>query len=72
MNFSSQTNQNTTLNPGNCKAYRCGTLTYTKMGLFALFAWLLWGDFFFTIMEAVVPSILPLKMKIILKYLELI
>jgi len=43
--------------------YRCGTLTYTKMGLFALFAWLLWGDFCFTMMEAVVPSILPLKLK---------
>jgi len=43
--------------------YRCGTLTYTKAGLFALFAWLLWGDFCFTIMEAVVPSVLPLKLK---------
>lgn len=28
-----------------------------------LFAWLLWGDFCFTMMEAVVPSILPLKLK---------
>ena len=33
------------------------------MGLFVLFAWLLWGDFCFTMMEAVVPSILPLKLK---------
>ncbi len=33
------------------------------MGLFILFAWLLWGDFCFTMMEAVVPSILPLKLK---------
>ncbi|MEI8246443.1 MAG: hypothetical protein WCI51_11460 [Lentisphaerota bacterium] len=48
--------------PGS-KAYHCGTLTYTKMGLFVLFAWLLWGDFCFTMMEAVVPSILPLKLK---------
>jgi MFS family permease len=46
-----------------CKVYHCGTLTYTKMGLFALFAWLLWGDFCFTMMESVVPSILPLKLK---------
>jgi MFS family permease len=45
------------------KKYHCGTLTYTKMGLFVLFAWLLWSDFCFTMMEAVVPSILPLKLK---------
>ncbi|MEI8244200.1 MAG: MFS transporter [Lentisphaerota bacterium] len=38
-------------------------MTYTKIGLFVLFAWLLWGDFCFTMMEAVVPSILPLKLK---------
>lgn len=45
------------------KTYHCGTLTYSSMGLFVLFAWLLWGDFCFTMMEAVVPSILPLKLK---------
>jgi hypothetical protein len=38
-------------------------LTYTKAGLFVLFSWLLWGDFCYTLMEAVVPSILPLKLK---------
>ncbi|MDD2707920.1 MAG: MFS transporter [Verrucomicrobiae bacterium] len=43
--------------------YRCGSLVYTKMGLVALFGWLLWGDFCFTLMEAVVPSILPLKLR---------
>jgi MFS family permease len=48
---------------GGRKVFRCGTLTYTKVGLFMLFAWLLWGDFCFTLMEAVVPSILPLKLK---------
>jgi MFS family permease len=48
---------------GQAKTYHCGTLTYTKAGLFALFAWLLWGDFCYTMMEAVVPSILPLKLK---------
>ena len=42
--------------------YRHGALTYTKMGLVALFAWMLWGDFCFTLMEAVVPSVLPLKL----------
>ena len=50
------------VSPGG-KTYHCGTLTYTKVGLFVLFAWLLWGDFCFTMMEAVVPSILPLKLK---------
>ena len=44
-------------------AYHCGTLTYTKAGLFALFAWLLWGDFCLTLMESVVPTVLPLKLK---------
>jgi len=54
------TNHTTEQKPQN---YHCGTLTYTKVGLFVLFAWLLWGDFCFTMMEAVVPSILPLKLK---------
>ncbi len=45
------------------KLFRCGTLTYTKKGLFILFGWLLWGDFCFTLMETVVPSIIPLKLK---------
>jgi len=42
---------------------RCGTLSYTRRGLVALFAWLLWGDVCFTLMEAVVPSVLPLKLR---------
>ena len=33
------------------------------MGLLAIFAWLLWGDFCFNLMEHVVPSVLPLKLK---------
>ena len=45
------------------KTYHCGTLTYTKVGLFVLFAWLLWGDFCFTMMETVVPSIVPLRLR---------
>lgn len=40
------------------KNYHCGTLTYTKAGLFVLFAWLLWGDFCFTLMEAAAPNCL--------------
>ncbi len=43
--------------------YRVGTLAYTKAGLVALFAWLLWGDFCFMLMEVVGPSVLPLKLK---------
>lgn len=44
------------------KIYKCGSLTYVKVGLFMLFGWLLWGDFCFTLMEAVVPSVLPRKL----------
>jgi MFS family permease len=43
--------------------YSVGTLTYTKMGIVALFGWLLWGDFCFQVMEAVTPSIIPLKLR---------
>lgn len=43
--------------------FRCGTLLYTRAGLFALFTWLLWGDFCFSLMEAIWPSILPLMLK---------
>jgi MFS family permease len=42
------------------RVYRCGTLTYTKMGLVAVFGWMLWGDFVYTLMESVWPQILPL------------
>jgi len=45
------------------KTYHCGTLTYTGVGLGVLFAWLLWGDFCFQLMETVAPSVLPLKLK---------
>jgi maltose/moltooligosaccharide transporter len=41
--------------------YKVGTLAYTKAGLITVFLFLLWGDFCFTLMEIVVPSILPLK-----------
>ena len=45
------------------KVYQCGTLSYTMRGLVALFAWMLWGDVCFTIMQTVVPSIMPLKLQ---------
>ena len=41
--------------------FKVGTLAYTKAGLITVFLFLLWGDFCFTLMEIVVPSILPLK-----------
>lgn len=43
--------------------YRCGTLTYTQASLFTLFSWMLWGDFCFSLMENIWPSILPLMLK---------
>jgi hypothetical protein len=43
--------------------YSVGTLTYTKMGLVALFGWLLWGDFCFIMMGVVWRNILPLQIK---------
>jgi Na+/melibiose symporter-like transporter len=63
MQVSPPVTQNTVASVSDGKPYHCGTLSYTKAGLFVLFAWLLWGDFCFTMMEAVVPSIMPLKMK---------
>jgi maltose/moltooligosaccharide transporter len=38
-------------------------LKYTRSGLMLLFFWLLWGDFCFTLMEQVIPSILPLELR---------
>jgi len=48
---------------GPSKVFHAGTLTYTKPALAILFFWLLWGDFCYFLMEAVVPSIIPLKFK---------
>jgi len=42
--------------------YHVGTLAYTGWGLVRLFCWLLWGDLVWTLMEAVVPNVLPLKL----------
>ncbi|MCX6984621.1 MAG: hypothetical protein NT118_07710, partial [Lentisphaerae bacterium] len=48
---------------GKSPLYYVGTLVYSKAGLAWLFVWLLWGDFCFTMMETVVPSIVPLRLK---------
>lgn len=45
---------------GKSPIFSVGTLKYTKAGLFVLFAWLLWGDFCFTLMEKVRPATYPL------------
>jgi len=43
--------------------YSVNGLTYTKMGLIALFGWLLWGDFCFSMMEILKPKLLPLLLQ---------
>lgn len=40
-----------------------GTLVYNRAGLFSLFGWLLWGDFVLTLLEQVMPSVMPLIFK---------
>lgn len=45
------------------RTYTVGTLSYTKGGLATVFLWLLWGDFTFTLLETVIPSLLPLLLK---------
>ena len=48
---------------GTPRTYHCGTLTYSLGGLAVLFAWLLWGDFCYQLMELVLPTLVPLKLK---------
>lgn len=55
-------NSGQTMSSG-AKTFQAGTLIYSKSGLFALFGWLLWGDFVFTLMEALMPSLLPILLK---------
>ena len=45
------------------RLYHLGSLTYTTRGLGKLFFWLLWGAFFATVVETVVPNVIPLKLK---------
>lgn len=42
--------------------HRIGNLVYTTRGLIALFAWLLWFDFCFTLMESVLGPIIQLRL----------
>jgi len=43
--------------------FSVGSLIYSRAGLFALFGWLLWGDFSFTLMETVWASVMPLHLR---------
>ncbi|CAN5438814.1 hypothetical protein BH09VER1_BH09VER1_46370 [soil metagenome] len=49
--------------PAQHPLFYVGTLVYSPAGLASLFVWLLWGDVCFTLMEAIVPSIVPLRLK---------
>ncbi|XHR29833.1 MAG: MFS transporter [Chthoniobacteraceae bacterium] len=43
--------------------WTCGTLRYTSRGLFILFFWLMWNDFFLMLMESVQPALTGLLLK---------
>jgi len=45
------------------QVYCVGTLEYTKWGLVSVFFWMLWGDFCLSLMELVIPKLLPLTLK---------
>lgn len=45
------------------RIWAAGTLRYTKGGIFLLFFWLIWNDFFLMLMEAVKPALTGLLMK---------
>ena len=51
------------LPPLSGKRWHVGTLTYTAGGLFALFFWLLWGDFALSLKERSVPTTLQVLLK---------
>jgi maltose/moltooligosaccharide transporter len=43
-------------------AYTVGTLTYTRRELVLVMFWMLWGDFFFQLMESL-PALVPLQLR---------
>jgi len=43
--------------------YRAGTLTYRSRGLVKVFAWLLWGEVIFTLIDMLEPKLLPVILK---------
>ena len=49
--------------PSKPPIWRVGTLTYTTGGLVVLFAWLLWGDFAWSLKDRSVPPVVQLLLK---------
>lgn len=47
--------------PG-ARIFRVGTLAYTRAALIQVMFWMLWGDFFFQLLESL-PSIIPLQLR---------
>jgi Na+/melibiose symporter-like transporter len=45
------------------RTWRVGSLVYTRSALVNVFFWMLWGDFCLTLMEAVIPRLVPLQLK---------
>lgn len=45
------------------KLWRVRSLVYTQAGLISVFFWMLWGDFVFSMMESVMPQLLPLTLR---------
>ncbi len=49
--------------PPEPKLYRVGTLTYTRAALLQVMFWMLWGDFFFQLLEMLPAAAVPLQMR---------
>ena len=49
--------------PATPKTYKVGVLTYTKMGVVKVIFWLILGHTFFILMQTVLFSLIPLKVK---------
>jgi len=45
------------------RLYKAGTLRYTAFGLFTMMLWMLWGDFVWRLMDAILPNIMPFLLK---------
>jgi MFS family permease len=45
------------------RLYKAGTLRYTAFGLFTMMVWMLWGDFVWRLMDAILPSLMPFLLK---------
>lgn len=48
---------------GHPRLYRVGTLVYTRGALIQVFFGMLWGDFYFQLMESLTPALIPLQLR---------